>query len=502
LISTASIPGNLEMTILGKILLFFNIIAAGAVVYFATQSWTIRQTENATALKYYLWIQGLPQESPPIPPLPTDPKELEEFYAPLGTEADPFRMGPSHSVYSVRYEFLKKHFEGADKGTYSSPMPPNSRSGEFKRVREVLENSIESMKTETGERLNFLVGKYVGSRFEPGLLVLLADSFEEREAYRSLIKKPSDADAFTPEKIEANTKLARKALTNKFDAITNPPSAAALAEETTKLQEKYKRVQEADEEAKAANTRLKAATKAYRELYEPLLAKSVEMNFLADAATKAALETARKEQDAAYEAFLKKNEAKRAAELELLELQAGTRSAATDEPDRLRRTIQLLMVLDKGESWQRRLVLVFGLGDYLTALKDRVERHSGARPYAPRLKQKMDEETVEFIGNYERFKEVAIDRDRQLYRQKEITDALFKQLEKSKEELEQTKTQHAMKAADLNAIETEVAKLIAKQTMVEAELFDVQKQIGDMLRLNFEMEDKLQTTERKLISGR
>jgi len=488
------------MTILGKILLFFNIIAGGAVVYFATQSWTIRQTENATALKYYLWLQGLPQDGPPIPP-PAPEEPPEERYVPLGTEAAPFRMGPNHSVFSVRYEFLKKHFENADKGKFSSETPPNSRMGEFKRVKEVVENTLESMKTDV-ERLNWLVGKYTGLRFDPGILILLADSFEEREAYRSLIKKPSDAENFTPEKLETNAKTARQALNFKFDAILNPPSATTLAEETTRLQDKYKLVAEADVEAKLANDRLKAATKTYRELYEPLLANSVEVNFLADAATKDAVEKARAEQDAAYEAHLKKNDAKREAERALLAVQAITRSAATDEADRLRRTIQLMMVLDKGESWQRRLVLVYGLGDYLTALKDRVERHAGARPYRPRLELQMDYETVEFNSFYERSKEVAIDRDRQLFRQKEITDALKKQLDKSKEAVEQSRTQHALKEADLKALEADVAAKVVEQSRIEADLFDVQKQIGEVLRQNFEMEDKLQVTERKLIGAK
>jgi len=489
------------MTILGKVLLFFNLIAAGAVVYFATQSWTVRQNENYTALKYYLWIQGLPSESAPIPPMPADPAEIDQTQVPLGSDSDPYRMGRGHSVFSIPYGVLKKHFENADKGPYSSPNPANSRSGEVKRVRELLENTIESMKTDT-ERLAFLVGKYAGLRFEPGLLILLADSFEEREAYRSLIRKPSHAEDFSAEKVEANAKMARQAFAAKFDAITNPPNAAALAEETTKLQDKFKLVMEADAEAKVANDRLKAATQAYRTLYEPLLAKSLEVNFVADADTKAAVEKARGEQDAAYEAFLKKSEAKKAAQSAWMLQQASTRSAATDEPDRLRRTIQLMMVLDKGESWQRRVAIVFGLKDYVVALRDRVERHTGARPFAPRLRQKMDEETVEFNTIYERSKEVAIDRDRQLYRQKEITDALKLQLKNSTEQLAQAKTQHDMKSADLKTIEAEVAERIGVQTRIEADLFDIQKQIGDMFQQNYEMEAKLEQTERKLIGGR
>jgi len=491
-------PGIFEMTLLGKILLFFNIIAAGAVVYFATQSWTVRQNQNYTALQYYLWIQGLPAQSDAFPTLPTVAEEINRAPIPLGTTSEPFHMGPSQPVYSIPYGVLKRHFENADKGPYSSPKPPNSRAAEVKRVRELLENNIESMSSDA-ERLAFLVGKYAGLRFDPGLLILLADSFEEREAYRSLIRKPSDADELSAEKLEANAKIARQALANKFDAVTNPPNAAALAEETTKLQDKFKLVAEAEAEAKTATERLKSATDSYRKLYEPLLEKSLEVNFVADADTKAAVEKARTEQDSAYEAFLKKSEAKKAAQMAWMAQQASARSAATDEPDRLRRTIQLMMVLDKGESWQRRLALVFGLKDYLVALKDRVERHTGARPYSPRLRQKMDEQTVEFNTLYERSKEVAIDRDRQLYRQKEITDAIKLQLMNSTEQLAQAKTQHEMKAADLKTIEAEVAERVATQTRIEGDLFDVQKQIGDMLRLNYELEAKLEDTERKLI---
>ena len=52
------------MTILGKIVLFLNIPAVIAAIYFAAQSWSLKQSENATALKYYLILQGEPEDAP------------------------------------------------------------------------------------------------------------------------------------------------------------------------------------------------------------------------------------------------------------------------------------------------------------------------------------------------------------------------------------------------------------------------------------------------------
>ena len=52
------------MTLFGKVLLVFNLLAAGGFVYLATQDWKGRQNINATGLRYDLLVRGLPLDGP------------------------------------------------------------------------------------------------------------------------------------------------------------------------------------------------------------------------------------------------------------------------------------------------------------------------------------------------------------------------------------------------------------------------------------------------------
>ena len=52
------------MSLFGKVLVVFNLLAAGAFVYFATQDWKGRQTINGAGLRHLLLISGLPLDGP------------------------------------------------------------------------------------------------------------------------------------------------------------------------------------------------------------------------------------------------------------------------------------------------------------------------------------------------------------------------------------------------------------------------------------------------------
>ena len=48
------------MSMLGKIMLVVNLLAAAGLFYFATQDWAKRQETNGTVLRYRLTIDGMP----------------------------------------------------------------------------------------------------------------------------------------------------------------------------------------------------------------------------------------------------------------------------------------------------------------------------------------------------------------------------------------------------------------------------------------------------------
>src|ERR1700722_4105291 len=52
------------MTLLGKLLILFNLLAALGFVYLATQDWKGRQTITAAAVRHKLLLVGLPLEGP------------------------------------------------------------------------------------------------------------------------------------------------------------------------------------------------------------------------------------------------------------------------------------------------------------------------------------------------------------------------------------------------------------------------------------------------------
>lgn len=66
------------MGILGKILIFLNLLAAGALAYFALQVQKINQEYAYAAVRAELQVTGLPLESP-VTQVPTDPEEMVAF---------------------------------------------------------------------------------------------------------------------------------------------------------------------------------------------------------------------------------------------------------------------------------------------------------------------------------------------------------------------------------------------------------------------------------------
>src|SRR5262245_1061884 len=107
------------MTLFGKVLLVFNLLAAGGFVYLATQDWRGRQTISATGLRYELLVRGLPfggeQGAPTAMPADADAEV-------------PFRIeGPGGvPIQSVSKKLLDGYFQAAPGGEMlGGPAVPN-----------------------------------------------------------------------------------------------------------------------------------------------------------------------------------------------------------------------------------------------------------------------------------------------------------------------------------------------------------------------------------------
>lgn len=171
------------MSLLGKILLFFNLLAAGAFAYFATQDLKGRQTTTAAGLRHLLLIKGFPIDG-------------EDNFDEEGGVKFKYEMSGNVPTTHVSKKLLEAYF-GPGPGVVTSQL------AEVKRVRAAVESAIGGAPD-----------KASATR---GYLLLLAETYEERLA----IQTAGEDD------------LARR-LAQKFDAVLKPavkPDVSSLAAE-------------------------------------------------------------------------------------------------------------------------------------------------------------------------------------------------------------------------------------------------------------------------------
>ncbi len=478
------------MKLLGYVLLLLNVFAGAAVLYLASQSWAKRQEQSANALRYYLVNNGLSQDGPAVSGGAADDSPV-----PLGVA-----MGQGHTVEQVPLKFLKDHFKGTEGAPYSDAAPPASRVAELTRLKAKFD-SLFAGKSTDAERLAFLVGAYRGTRFIPGPLVLLADNFDERQAYKALtgelqwpLGRPRALRAGEP---QGNAKKAKEVFDAKFDAAIGKANPGQYADEIAKIETAKKALQDAEVAAKRVADDQTAAAAAYRAEMDAVLAgKQREVGpevqarffeFVGDPRGANANEVKGKSQIAVEKVT--------AAADQLRATILTTGLTAYDENDRKRRGTILMQSLDPSEVWQKRVALTVGLSDYLAGVQDRIGRQPD---YSTRLQRLGEYQTIRFFESYDRAKEQARDLDRLLVRQTEIREALERQAAKAMELLAQRKTQRDSARTEAETTETTVTGLVASQDAVEKELFELQNRVGAMLRSNFDLEDQVVAAEKQL----
>jgi peptidoglycan hydrolase CwlO-like protein len=179
------------MTLLGKLLLFFNLLAAGAFLYFATQDWKGRQTISAAGLRYQLYITGLPVEGP-------DTFDAEDE-TPFRTE-----LSGSVSTETVSKKIIELYLQQAPGGDILGGQGAQgvvpSQMAEVKRVRARIDALLKEKSDDKVQLLH-------------DLLILQSGSLDERIAVQTLAK-------------DANAPELEKRLNVLFDSILAPASAS------------------------------------------------------------------------------------------------------------------------------------------------------------------------------------------------------------------------------------------------------------------------------------
>ena len=210
----------LPMSLLGKILLVFNLLAGGGFFYLATQDWKGRQNITAVALRHLLVLQGVP----------LDGKDFDTV-----DDETPFvvEMAGGESTKTVGKKVLDTYFASA--GAAAAPaggvalggnMAVTNQASELKRVRVVIDTAVNA--AEGGTKVALLAN----------FLLMQAESFEERAALLALINAGNAGD------------LAVR-LAAKFDAVIaapRNPDVNSLApkpdDNATQLDERLKAVRE------------------------------------------------------------------------------------------------------------------------------------------------------------------------------------------------------------------------------------------------------------------
>ena len=205
------------MHILGKLLLFVNMLIAGGVIFLATQDWAKRQDVTAMALRYFLVLKGLPLEAPPA----SEPDAIPF----------PVETGGGFTVETVRPSLLAAYFQGVDGGgPYASAGTQIiTQLDEVKRVQGKIDAQLRAASSDV-DRLAMLAGR---DATVPGLLTPLAETFEERE----LIRRLATADPQKPGAIEEAAKKAEDLLKRRFDAVLTKPDPKAAGVFADKLKD-------------------------------------------------------------------------------------------------------------------------------------------------------------------------------------------------------------------------------------------------------------------------
>lgn len=176
--------------------------------------------------------------------------------------------------------------------------------------------------------------------------------------------------------------------------------------------------------------------------------------------------------------------------------QSGAQRAAgtLDDGERRARLAHLLIHLDTDAAWQKRVAAVVGLRRYVKAItvqvqrfKDMIDRAdlgiSGDQAVFVKQDSQLRERATQ---NAERAKVIAEERAK-LVEQKTATD----------DAVNRRKTQLKELTDQLNKIKAEVDELLVRQSAIETQLFEIQREVGLTLEEVYRLEALLEATERE-----
>jgi hypothetical protein len=429
------------MTLLGKLLILFNLLAAGGFLYLATQDWKGRQTITAAAVRHKLLLVGLPVKGP-------------DNFDP-GDET-PFRIEMAGSAHTetISKKILELYFQAASAGDsptfLGDKSPVTCQLAEVKRVRAKIDAILKDKAA--GERLQLLNDWLIDQSL----------SFEQRQEVQELA-------------LAGNSAELEKRLMALFDAVQNQPAAATS--DATPVNVKIT-------DQVLASLREAGLTKVVELKVSPLKNKEFSQDDLATELAKVldADELKRFQVPIVnYAAMAQVNE---------------NRIKPLDEGERRNRIAHLLVHLSPDPNWQKRVVLVIGIRRYVVAITAQTARFKDM--YA-RLDKLIVEDQKAYLAQERIENALARDRTELANEQSKLKADRVKAKSKEDDFVGQKQTVLNNIKKQLEKIKAEVDELLAKQGQIEAGLFEVQREVAITLDQVYQLELVLAERERELL---
>jgi hypothetical protein len=431
------------MNLLGKLLILFNLLAAGGFLYLATQDWKGRQTITAAAIGFKLHIVGLPVEGPDT----FDREDETEFRT---------ELAGGYQTKTISKKILDNYFAVApavDSPSFPSDKGPvPSQLAEVKRVKAKIEST---MKDKSDAEKVSLLNEW---------LINQSETYDQRLELRALVASGNLAEL-------------EKRLFSLFEAVLNPP-ASASAESLARFMLTDQVLANLKNSNVPDTVLLKLTPLKNKDLSREDMEKELAP-LLGDLTG---------EEKTYYKELI--------VDSALSSQHPDTRTKPLDAAERQNRIARLLVHLSVDPAWQKRVVIVVGLRRYVNAIADQAVRYKNM--YA-RLDQLMVTAQSDFLAKEAALNQLARDRTDLANQQSRLKAEKAEELRKEDDFVGQRKTQLDAIKKQLAKIKAEVDDMLVKQGNIESGLFDVQREVAITLDEIYHLETVLAERERELL---
>jgi hypothetical protein len=422
------------MRLFGILLIVFNLLAGAGFVYLSTQDWKGRQTVNAAGLRHLLLLKGLPLEPSPGAP--------ESGFAPDDETPFVFETAGGQSTETVSKKLLESYFQtnasAAAPAGGGGAEPAGAARASLASGAGVVTNQVAEARRVWGVIQSELEKRAANPADQiallRGWLLFQAETYDLRQQYRALTSLNTTAgQPKSAEQLRADADQLKGILATRFNAVLNKPQS---------------------------------------------------VNSPIDPGDKNAADYAQR-----------KAEIEKVPEKVRLEKSAEWRyGTAKDEAERRRLLAHLLVHLDADAAWQKRVMVVVGMRRYVEAITEQVQRFAEMIRDVERLipedqagfQRHMTDLRTQAIRNSERAKAVA-----------DMRAALTEQKTTQDDAVSRRATQLKELVAQLNKVKGEVDELLVRQTGIEKQLYEVQREVALTLEEVYRLESLLVSVERE-----